>query len=140
MHHAPAFVERSDQGSSTLGLDATAAPVLEVTVLWNDLVLDTVHRLPKGDPVVLGAEPFVVPDDVLPTAHRHLLTRWVRDEWVACLDGAWSVEIELDGQPVAVPSPLDGEIRVSGVNRQWVLRIGDEVVCIEATPPAGVGS
>ena len=34
----------------------------------------------------------------------------------------------------------DGVIRVSGVNRQWVLRIGEEVVCIEATPPAGVGS
>jgi type IV secretion system protein VirB9 len=34
----------------------------------------------------------------------------------------------------------DSVIRVSGVNRQWVLRIGDEVVCIEATPPAGVGS
>lgn len=34
----------------------------------------------------------------------------------------------------------DGMIRVSGVNRQWVLRIGEEVLCIEATPPAGVGS
>jgi len=34
----------------------------------------------------------------------------------------------------------DGVIRVSGVNRQWVLRIGDEVVCIEATPPAGAAS
>ena len=33
-----------------------------------------------------------------------------------------------------------GALRVSGVNRQWVLRIGEEVVCIEATPPAGVGS
>ena len=30
----------------------------------------------------------------------------------------------------------DGVIRVSGVNAQWVLRIGDEVVCIEAIPPA----
>jgi type IV secretion system protein VirB10 len=27
-------------------------------------------------------------------------------------------------------------IRVSGVNRQWVLRLGEEVVCIEAIPPA----
>lgn len=34
----------------------------------------------------------------------------------------------------------DGVIRVSGVNAQWVLRIGDEVVCVEAIPPAGVGS
>lgn len=33
-----------------------------------------------------------------------------------------------------------GVIRVSGVNRQWVLRIGDEVICIEATPPAGASS
>jgi type IV secretion system protein VirB9 len=31
----------------------------------------------------------------------------------------------------------DGLIRVSGVNTQWVLRIGDDVVCIQATPPAG---
>lgn len=31
----------------------------------------------------------------------------------------------------------DGVIRVSGVNRQWVLRLGEEVVCVEATPPAG---
>ena len=31
----------------------------------------------------------------------------------------------------------DGVIWVSGVNRQWVLRLGEEVVCIEATPPAG---
>ncbi|MDJ0825855.1 MAG: TrbG/VirB9 family P-type conjugative transfer protein [Rhodobacter sp.] len=30
----------------------------------------------------------------------------------------------------------DGVIRVSGVNRQWVLRLGDEVICIAATPPA----
>ncbi|ODM45799.1 conjugal transfer protein TrbG, partial [Ruegeria sp. PBVC088] len=30
-----------------------------------------------------------------------------------------------------------GVIRVSGVNRQWVLRLGEEVVCIEATPPRG---
>jgi len=34
----------------------------------------------------------------------------------------------------------DGIIRVSGVNGQWVLRLGDEVVCIEATPPAGATS
>ncbi len=34
----------------------------------------------------------------------------------------------------------DGVIRVSGVNRQWVLRLGDEVVCIAATPPAGATS
>ncbi len=33
-----------------------------------------------------------------------------------------------------------GVIRVSGVNDQWVLRIGEEVVCIEATPPAGASS
>ena len=34
----------------------------------------------------------------------------------------------------------DGVIRVSGVNRQWVLRLGEEVVCIEARPPAGASS
>jgi len=34
----------------------------------------------------------------------------------------------------------DGVIRVSGVNRQWVLRLGDELVCIQATPPAGASS
>ena len=34
----------------------------------------------------------------------------------------------------------DGVIRVSGVHDQWVLRIGEEVVCIQATPPAGVSS
>ena len=34
----------------------------------------------------------------------------------------------------------DGVIRVSGVNQQWVLRIGDEVVCIQAAPPAGASS
>ena len=34
----------------------------------------------------------------------------------------------------------DGVIRVSGVNRQWVLRLGDEVVCISATPPSGSAS
>lgn len=34
----------------------------------------------------------------------------------------------------------DGVIRVSGVHDQWVLRIGDEVVCIQASPPAGVSS
>ena len=31
----------------------------------------------------------------------------------------------------------DGVIRVSGVSRQWVLRLGEEVVCIEAAPPRG---
>ena len=34
----------------------------------------------------------------------------------------------------------DGVIRVSGVNQQWVLRIGEELVCIQATPPAGASS
>ncbi|WP_235824203.1 TrbG/VirB9 family P-type conjugative transfer protein [Falsiruegeria mediterranea] len=34
----------------------------------------------------------------------------------------------------------DGVIRVSGVNRQWVFRLGEEVVCIEATMPAGATS
>ena len=34
----------------------------------------------------------------------------------------------------------DGVIRVSGVNTQWVLRLGDDVVCIHATPPAGASS
>ena len=31
----------------------------------------------------------------------------------------------------------DGVIRVSGVNRDWVLRLGDEVVCISAVQPQG---
>lgn len=34
----------------------------------------------------------------------------------------------------------DGVIRVSGVNGQWVLRLGEEAVCIEATPSAGATS
>ena len=34
----------------------------------------------------------------------------------------------------------DGVIRVSGVNRDWVLRLGEEVVCVSATPPAGASS
>ena len=34
----------------------------------------------------------------------------------------------------------DGVIRVSGVNAQWVLRIGNEVVCIQSTPPSGASS
>ena len=33
----------------------------------------------------------------------------------------------------------DGVIRVSGINSQWVLRIGEELVCIQATPPTGAG-
>ena len=34
----------------------------------------------------------------------------------------------------------DGVIRVSSVNREWVLRLGEDLVCISATPPAGVSS
>ncbi len=34
----------------------------------------------------------------------------------------------------------NGVMRVSGVNAQWVLRLGDEAVCIQATPPAGASS
>ena len=34
----------------------------------------------------------------------------------------------------------DGVIRVSGVGRQWVLRLGEDVVCIEANPPAEAAS
>ena len=34
----------------------------------------------------------------------------------------------------------DGVIRVSGVHDQWVLRIGDDVMCIQARPPAEVSS
>lgn len=33
-----------------------------------------------------------------------------------------------------------GVIRVSGVNDQWVLRLGEEVVCIQAKPAAGTAS
>lgn len=31
----------------------------------------------------------------------------------------------------------DGVVRVSGVSPRWVLRLGEEVVCIEALPPGG---
>lgn len=34
----------------------------------------------------------------------------------------------------------DGVIRVSGVNRDWVLRLGEEVICVSAIPPGGVSS
>jgi type IV secretion system protein VirB9 len=37
---------------------------------------------------------------------------------------------------VNTQAPEDEVIRVSGVNRQWVLRLGEEMVCIEAIPPA----
>ena len=33
-----------------------------------------------------------------------------------------------------------GVIRVSGVNAQWVLRLGDQVVCIQASSPTGGSS
>ncbi|MEM8572689.1 MAG: TrbG/VirB9 family P-type conjugative transfer protein, partial [Pseudomonadota bacterium] len=41
---------------------------------------------------------------------------------------------------VNTQATADGVIRISGVHDQWVLRIGDEVVCIQASPPAGVSS
>jgi len=41
---------------------------------------------------------------------------------------------------VNTQTPEDGVIRVTGVNRQWVLRLGEEVVCIKATPPAEAAS
>lgn len=34
----------------------------------------------------------------------------------------------------------NGVTRVSGVNPEWVLRLGEAVVCVSATPPAGVTS
>ncbi len=34
----------------------------------------------------------------------------------------------------------DGVMRVSGVSGQWVLRLGDEVVCIQVTSNGGTGS
>lgn len=34
----------------------------------------------------------------------------------------------------------EGVIRVSGVNPSWVLRLGEEIVCISKTPPVGVTS
>lgn len=34
----------------------------------------------------------------------------------------------------------NGLMRVSGVSGQWVLRLGDEVVCIQVTPNVGTGS
>nr|WP_253279925.1 TrbG/VirB9 family P-type conjugative transfer protein [Phaeobacter sp. 11ANDIMAR09] len=34
----------------------------------------------------------------------------------------------------------NGVIRASGVNAEWVLRLGEEVVCVQATPPAGASS
>ncbi len=41
---------------------------------------------------------------------------------------------------VNTQTPEDGVIRVTGVNRQWVLRLGEEVVCIEAIPSAEAAS
>jgi type IV secretion system protein VirB9 len=41
---------------------------------------------------------------------------------------------------VNTSSTGDGVIRVSGVNRSWVLRLGEEVVCISATAPRGAAS
>lgn len=34
----------------------------------------------------------------------------------------------------------DGVLRVSGVNRQWVLRLGDTVICIQENSTGGTGS
>ena len=34
----------------------------------------------------------------------------------------------------------DGVIRVSGVNPEWVLRLGDEVVCIRDLGRRGAGA
>ena len=34
----------------------------------------------------------------------------------------------------------EGVLRVSGVNSQWVLRLGDEIVCIQANATGGTGS
>ena len=41
---------------------------------------------------------------------------------------------------VNTQSVEDGVIRVSGVNQQWVLRLGEQVVCISATPSTGATS
>ena len=31
----------------------------------------------------------------------------------------------------------DGVVRVSGISARWVLRLGDEVVCVQAARPEG---
>lgn len=41
---------------------------------------------------------------------------------------------------VNTSATADGVIRVSGTNRQWVLRLGEQVVCIEFGPAKGTGS
>ncbi|TNE92240.1 MAG: energy transducer TonB [Deltaproteobacteria bacterium] len=52
--HTPDFIRRTDTGSSNLALRGHAPRVLEVHLLWDDLVLDTQHHLPDSPALTVG--------------------------------------------------------------------------------------
>lgn len=50
----PDFVHRTDTGATPLALRHQAQRVLEIHLLWEDLVLDTQHHAPGGPPLTVG--------------------------------------------------------------------------------------
>ncbi|MCO4746548.1 MAG: AgmX/PglI C-terminal domain-containing protein [Proteobacteria bacterium] len=50
----PDFVQRTDTGKSGLALRANAPRVLEVHLIWEDLVIDTRHYAPGSEAITIG--------------------------------------------------------------------------------------
>jgi len=100
MHPIPDF---AGGGRSLLGLDPEGPLVLEVTEIWQDLVLETAHLPPRGPAVRIGTSRFPVPEDAIPQAEEHVLFRWDGTRYVARLHPSWSVLAEVEGTRHTLP-------------------------------------
>ncbi|MBW1877125.1 MAG: AgmX/PglI C-terminal domain-containing protein [Deltaproteobacteria bacterium] len=106
MHSMPEFVRHSGKGLSNLGLDPEGHLVLEVTEIWQDLVLETAHLPPRGPSVRIGTSRFPVPEDAIPHADEHVLYRWDGTQYVARLHSTWGVTAEAEGTRLSLDDLL----------------------------------
>jgi hypothetical protein len=103
MHPIPEFAGKS---RSQLGLDPSGHLVLEVTEIWQDLVLETAHLPPRGPAVRIGTTRFPVPEDAIPHADQHVLFRWDGTRYVARLHPTWTASAEVDGVRLSLENLL----------------------------------
>ena len=117
------FLDRESKG--TLGLDPTQPPVLEVALVWRELVLDVQHFPASTQAVTLGRDADLgLPVDFLPDPTWTLVelregTAFLR------FHGSWGGHVERDGVRRGLTAlrlereaePLDSDI--------WELELGD---------------
>ncbi len=138
------FLERESTG--TLGLDPSRPPVVEVAVVWRDLVLDVRHFGPEVARVTLGREADLdLPTSFLPEPTWTLL-EVAQGEARLRFHGSWDGHVQRDGHRRGLSAmrlereaqPLGSDVweLVLAANSRIVLEVGEVRVLVRWTPAA----